>query len=175
MKKSYKYFLRSIILISFFSLSFKNIYAQNSSFSDNVKFGGGIGLGFSNDFFSGTIEPAALYQFNSQFALGVGLNFTYNSQKDFYKSTIIGGTLTGLYTPISNIQLSGEFQQLHVNRTYDNDRIFYDDEKYWFPALLLGVGYQTNNVTIGVRYDVLYDDDKSIYGSPWSPFIRVYF
>ncbi|QDO92999.1 alpha-ketoglutarate decarboxylase [Formosa sediminum] len=175
MKKNNEYFIKTTILILFFSLSFKNITAQNSSFNENVRFGGGIGLGFSNNFFSATLEPSALYQFNSQWALGVGLNFTYNSQKDFYKSTIIGGTLTGLYTPIPNIQLSGEFQQLHVNRKYDNAAVFYRDEKYWFPALLLGVGYQTNNVTVGVRYDVLYDDDKSIYGSPWSPFLRVYF
>ncbi|WP_299776812.1 alpha-ketoglutarate decarboxylase [uncultured Formosa sp.] len=175
MYKAHKYFVKSIILISFFSLSFKNIYAQNSSFSENIKFGGGLGLSFGNEFFSGTIEPSAIYQFNSQFALGVGLNFTYNSQKNFYTSTIIGGTLTGLYNPTPNIQLSGEYQQLYVNKKYDNDRILYADRKYWSPALLLGIGYQTNNVTVGVRYDVLYNDNKSIYASPWAPFIRVYF
>ncbi|WP_159021944.1 alpha-ketoglutarate decarboxylase [Formosa sp. L2A11] len=175
MKKSHAYFVKSIILIFIFSLSFKTITAQNATFNEKIKFGGGLGLSFGNEFFSGTIEPSAIYQFNSQFALGAGLNFTYNSQKDFYKSTILGGTLTGLYNPTPNIQLSGEYQQLHVNRKYDNDRILYSDEKYWSPALLLGLGYQTNNVTVGVRYDVLYDDNKNIYASPWAPFIRVYF
>ncbi|WP_235817896.1 alpha-ketoglutarate decarboxylase [Formosa haliotis] len=132
-------------------------------------------MSFGNEFFSGTLEPTALYQFNPQFALGAGINFTYNSQKDFYHSTILGGTLTALYNPISYLQISGEYQQLHVNRNYDNDRVLYQDEKYWAPALLFGIGFQTKNVTVGVRYDVLYDDYKSIYASPWAPFIRVYF
>ena len=170
-----KNIIRNTFLIIVFSLCFKNLHAQNSSFSDNVRFGGGIGLSFGNEFFSGTLEPSAIYQINPIFAVGAGLNFTYNSQKDFYKSTIIGGTLTALVNPFPNIQLSSEFQQLHVNRKYDNDRPLFNDEKYWSPALLLGIGFQTNHVTVGVRYDVLYDDDKSIYGTAWSPFIRVYF
>lgn len=172
-KNSCFYFDKSIILILFFSLFFKKINAQNSNLDKNIKFGGAFGLNIENDFFSSTIEPSVLYQFNNQFAFGTGLNFTYNSQKDFYKSTIIGGTLTALYNPTMNIQFSGEFQQLHVNRKYDND--FFRDEKYWSPALFLGMGYNTNNVTAGIRYDILYNEDKSIYSSPWSPFIRVYF
>ncbi|WP_434037069.1 alpha-ketoglutarate decarboxylase [Formosa sp. 4Alg 33] len=175
MIKNDLFIIKNVILILIFSLCFKNISAQNSYLSDNIKFGGGIGLSFGNEFFSGTLEPSAIYQVNPQFAFGAGLNFTYNSQKNFYKSTIIGGTLTALFNPIQTIQLSGEYQQLHVNRKYDNDRVLYKDEKYWSPALLLGIGYQTNNVTVGVRYDVLYDDDKSIYATPWAPFIRVYF
>ncbi|MGJ5641729.1 alpha-ketoglutarate decarboxylase [Formosa sp. S-31] len=148
--------------------------AQQSDFMSKVRFGGGIGLGFANDFFSASLEPSAIYQFNQQFAFGAGLNFTYNSQKDFYKSTIFGGTLTALYNPIPYLQLSADFQELHVSRKFDNN-FFYQDDDYWYPALLLGLGFQTNHVTMGVRYDVLYDDNKSIYGSAWVPFVRVYF
>jgi hypothetical protein len=30
-------------------------------------------------------------------------------------------------------------------------------------------------VTIGARYDVLFDNDRSLYGSAFMPFVRVYF
>lgn len=49
------------------------------------------------------------------------------------------------------------------------------NEHYWSPALLLGIGYTDRNFTVGIRYDVLYDNDKSIYASIWLPFVRVYF
>ncbi|MDW5289303.1 alpha-ketoglutarate decarboxylase [Formosa sp. PL04] len=175
MIKTSAYYIKNTFLIVVFSLCFKNISAQSSSISENIKFGGSIGLSFGNEFFSGTLEPMALYQINPQFALGVGLNFTYNTQKNFYQSTIIGGTFTTLYNPIPFLQVSAEFQQLHVNKNYENDKVLYPDEKYWIPALYIGLGYTSKNVTFGMRYDILYNDDKSIYASPWGPFIRVYF
>ncbi len=175
MKRTHYFFVKTLILSIIILGSFKSLNAQNSDFMSKVRFGGGIGLSFGNDFFSGSLEPTAIYQFNRQFALGVGFNFTYNSQKDFYQSTILGGTLTALYNPLDFLQLSAEYQQLHVNRNFDSDRVLYEDDKYWLPTLYLGVGYSTRNVTFGVRYDVLYDDDKSIYASAWAPFIRVYF
>lgn len=147
---------------------------QKSEFWRHVRFGGGIGLGFGDGFFSGTLAPSAIYEFNWQFALGVGLNFSYNTQKNFYKSTIVGGSLIGLYRPIEQIQLSAEFEEMNISRNYDR-RWDLQNENYWYPALYLGAGYSTRNVTIGIRYDVLYDRDKSIYADPWAPFVRVYF
>ncbi|MBT8273653.1 MAG: alpha-ketoglutarate decarboxylase, partial [Bacteroidia bacterium] len=67
------------------------------------------------------------------------------------------------------------FEQLHVNRNFDENFVSNLDDTYWYPALFLGAGYRTGNVTVGIRYDVLYDEDKSIYADPWIPFIRVYF
>ena len=37
---------------------------RSPNFWDNVRFGGGLGLGFGNDFFSGSITPSAIYQVN---------------------------------------------------------------------------------------------------------------
>jgi len=63
--------------------------AQNSNsatneFWQNVRFGGGIGLSFGDGFFSGTLAPSAIYEFNNQFALGIGLNGTYAKRKYIY-------------------------------------------------------------------------------------------
>ncbi|PNQ72033.1 alpha-ketoglutarate decarboxylase [Hanstruepera neustonica] len=169
------------ILVLLFFLSFQpSILAQNekSDFWNHVAIGGGIGLSFGSGFFSGTIAPSAIYRFNPQVAMGLGLNYTYNEDKDFYRSSIIGGSVIGFYNPIREVQLSAEFEQLNVNRNYYNTILNYDED-YWYPALFLGAGYSiiTGKVStaIGIRYDVLYDRDKSIYAEPWAPFIRVYF
>lgn len=174
--KPYKKLLIFLLLTTISLNSYSQIRtAQSSSdFWDHVRFGGGIGLSFGDNFFSGTLAPSAIYEFNPMFALGVGLNGTYNSQKNVYKSTVLGGSLIGLFNPIPEIQLSAEFEELNVSRNWD-DRLDIANENYWYPALFLGAGFRTHNVAVGIRYDVLYDKYRSIYANAWAPFIRVYF
>lgn len=151
-----------------------NAQQNNGDFWNSVRFGGSVGLSFGDGFFSGTLAPSAIYEFNNQVALGIGLNGTYNSQKDFYKSTIFGGSIIGLFTPINKIQVSAEFEELNVSRKWEDD-LGIADENYWSPALFLGAGYRNGNVTIGVRYDVLYNENKSVYANAFMPFVRFYF
>ncbi|WP_338731916.1 alpha-ketoglutarate decarboxylase [Mangrovimonas cancribranchiae] len=168
--------MKNTALVVLFCIGLLSANAQehSSNFWQHVRFGGGIGLSFGDGFFSGTLAPSAIYQFNSQFALGVGLNGTYNSRKDYYKSTILGGSVIGLYHPIKELQISTEFEELNVSRNWENN-LNIKDQNYWYPALFVGAGYRTRNVTVGIRFDVLYDEDKSIYADPWMPFVRVYF
>lgn len=147
---------------------------QTSYFWDQVRFGGGLGLSFGDGYFSGTIAPSAVYQFDTNFALGFGLNATFNKQNSVYKSTILGGSLIGLFNIVNALQLSAEFENLNVNRTYDVN-LNIGKENFWVPALFFGAGYRNGNVTLGVRYDVLYDADNSIYADAWAPFLRFYF
>src|SRR5210317_382310 len=128
---------------------------KTNGFWNNVRFGGGIGLSFGDGFFSGTLAPSAIYEFNEMFAAGIGLNGTYNKREDFYKSTILGGSILALFNPIQEIQLSSEFEQLHVSRNFDQNFIGVNDDDYWYTALFLGVGYRTGHVTVGLRYDIL--------------------
>ncbi|SIQ22148.1 alpha-ketoglutarate decarboxylase [Maribacter ulvicola] len=146
---------------------------NNTDFWSNVRFGGSIGLGFSNNGFNGSIAPSAIYQFNEQFATGASLSFNYAK---FHNDKLLayGGSVLSLYNPISPIQLSAEFEQLRINRTIATRTIDLKDN-YWLPAFFIGVGYSSRNVTFGLRYDVLYDDNKSIYGNALMPFVRVYF
>lgn len=153
-----------------------SIYSQQESdFWQQVRVGGSIGLGFGNGYFSGTLAPSAIYEFNDQLAAGLGLNGTFYNRKDYYRATILGGSILGLYNPIREIQLSVEFEELNVNRDWDSRYFPYEDDNYWYPALYLGVGYRAQNVTMGIRFDILYDDDKSIYGTSWMPFVRFFF
>ncbi|MEM7085163.1 MAG: alpha-ketoglutarate decarboxylase [Bacteroidota bacterium] len=176
--------VRGLLLGCFFLSSVLNAQENPSTFWQNVRFGGGIGLSFGNGFFSGTLAPSAIYDFNEQFSAGVGLNGTYNTLKPTdrnfgYSSTILGGSILTLFNVIPEIQLSSEFEQLYVTRKYDTGNTdtlaVVEDDRYWYPALFLGAGYRTNNVTVGIRYDVLYDEGRSIYANAWAPFFRVYF
>ncbi|MGV6830131.1 MAG: alpha-ketoglutarate decarboxylase [bacterium] len=169
-----------LALLICFLTSAENLNAQEhtklpSEFWSKVRFGGGIGLGFGNGFFSGSLSPNAIYDFNPYFSAGVGLNGIYASQRNIAKSTIVGASIIGLANPYPEIQISGEFEQLFVSRNFDQNFVSNPDEDYWYPALFLGAGYRTGNVTVGARIDVLYDEDRSIYTSPWLPFVRVFF
>jgi len=177
MKMPSKYYIKLTLIGA--TLSFipfiMNAQESQDSFWNNVKFGGGLGLSFGDRFFSGTIAPSAVYEFNSQFASGIGLNATYAKQRDLYRSTILGASIITLFNPLEELQLSTEFEELNVNRDFDENFVANADDNYWYPALYLGAGYRTGNITIGIRYDVLYDNDKSIFANPWMPFFRVYF
>ncbi len=165
-----------IFMVAGIFLGLSSAFCQNNStrFEENLRFGGGIGLSFGDGFFSGSLAPSAIYEFNDQFAAGIGLNGTYASLKNNYTATILGGSVIALYNVIPEIQLSAEFEELNVNRNYKFG-IEKLRESYWYPALFMGLGFHNNNVTIGIKYDVLYEKDESIYASAFIPFVRVYF
>jgi hypothetical protein len=176
MKKTGFNYVGKVILILLFFILANDSKAQNqqNEFWQHMRFGGGIGLSFGDGFFSGTLAPSAIYQFNEQFAAGLALNGTYASLKNQYDATILGGSILALYNVIPEIQLSAEFEELHVNRNYKY-YVGEFSENYWYPALFLGIGFHSNNFTLGIRYDVLFDNDKSIYANAFAPFVRVYF
>jgi len=175
--KHYKRIILIIIII--FTFSYPSSAQRNDSndtnFWGNVQFGGGIGLNFGNGFFSGALAPSAIYRHNTYVSTGIGLNFQYSSQKDVFKSTVLGGSVIGLFNPYRELQISTEFEQLYVNRDFDEQFVSNVDNSYWYPALFIGAGYRQGNVTFGIRYDVLYDEDKSIQNQAWMPFVRFWF
>lgn len=163
-----------VFVLLFLGSNLSNAQDTTNEFWKNVRFGGGLGLNLGNGFFSATVAPSAIYEFNDKFALGVGLNATFNNQKDVFKTTVLGGSAIGLYNVIQEIQLSAEFEQLNVSRRYDI-RVNAQDTNYWSPAIFFGIGYRSGNATFGIRYNVLHDSSKSIYIDPWVPFVRFFF
>ena len=147
--------------------------AQKSTFWSKVRYGGGIGFNFSNGGFNGTISPSAIYQFNDYVAAGIGANvnfYKFNNQKFW----AYGPSAVVLANPIPQIQISGEFEQLRVNSSFQTTTGTLEDD-FWSPALFIGAGYRTQFATVGIRYNVLYDSTDSIYLNAWTPFVRVYF
>ncbi|MBT8297122.1 MAG: alpha-ketoglutarate decarboxylase [Maribacter sp.] len=167
-----QYLFLFVILIGFTAMG-QNPNAK-SDFWNHVYYGGGIGLSFTNGGFNGSISPSAIYRVNEQFATGLSLNLNY-SQFNNDKFFAYGGSILTLINPVPFLQLSGELEQLRINRTISNVGFANIEDNYWSPALFLGMGFVTQNITFGMRYDVLYDNTRSIYANAWMPFVRVYF
>ncbi|SNR23902.1 hypothetical protein [Flavobacterium sp. ov086] len=168
-----------ILIVSFSSSTIaqqKYVIDNSNHFWEKVQFGGGLGLGIGSGYTDISVMPSAIYNVNEILAVGVGLQFGYLSSKNYYDSFVYGGSLVTLVNPIPEIQLSAELEQVRVNTDYDSTpyRPSYSDN-YWNTALYLGAGYRTGSVTIGARYDVLYNAETSLYGSGFMPFVRVYF
>jgi hypothetical protein len=161
------------------NLNAQNILApsqkQHNPFWENVSFGGGLGLNFGNGFFYGSISPSAIYNFNQYFSAGLGLSYAYlDDKRNDYRLSAYGGSIIALFNPIREIQLSAELEGLQVDQTF----LFSEGnikDNYFQEALFLGLGFRTGNVTIGARYNVLYNKNRNIYGSALMPFVRVYF
>ncbi len=170
-----KVLIISLAFFTFSIFSFGQANDEPQNFWDRVQYGGGVGLNFGNGFFSGMLAPNALYRFNPYVATGTGLNFQYSSFRNDFNSTVLGGSVIGLFNPSQEIQFSTEFEQLYVSRNIED--AFNGDikDKYWYPALFLGIGFNNGNVTFGIRYDVLYDPNKSIQPEAWMPFVRFWF
>jgi hypothetical protein len=180
-----------ILKTFFYTLVFLNsalLFSQQDSipkakhdFWKKVQFGGGLGLAVGNGFTNISVSPMGYYNFNKTYSVGVGLTGSYVAQEQNpsnfnslgYKSTIFGGSLIGLVNPIEEIQLSAELEQLRVTRNFDDDFLY--DDSFWNTALFLGAGYRTQNITLGLKYNVLHKDDNHVYPQAFVPFIRLMF
>lgn len=181
MQKNFANNLTFLLLIVFFISANNLVYSQNakenntkSNFWDNVQFGGGFGLGIGNGYTNITLAPSGIYNFNDYVSVGLGVQYSYVKDRDFYQSNMYGGSVIGLFNPIREIQLSAEVEQLRVNTDFETNFGTVSDN-FWNTALFLGAGYRTNNVTLGVRYNVLHKDGEGVYADALMPFIRIYF
>ena len=161
--------MKKILLILVFSCSFTLVAQQKSDFWDNVRFGGGFSLSFGNQTTIG-ISPSAVYDFNNGFSLGTGFTYIYSEIGDF-TTNVYGASIITLYQiPHVGIQLSGEFEQSFAKQSDS-----FGATNRNFPALYLGAAYNRGRFAFGFRYDVLYNENKSVYASPFSPIVRFYF
>ncbi len=135
-----------------------------------------FGLGFGLNFVGGTsvsLSPNLTYQVSDKISAGAGLLFNYTAIKDLQNTTTIGANIIGNYYPIDKLLTTLEFAEMHVNRNvlYTNIK-----DNFWDSALFVGVGYQiTPKISVGGKYNLLYDKDKSVYSSPLVPFVNISF
>ena len=181
MKKNFvinlTFLLTIVVLFSFKPEIFAQVTPENKTKSDfwkHVQFGGGLGLGFGSGYTDIMVAPSAIYNFNQYVSAGLGVQYNYVKQRDLYKANMYGGSMIALFNPIEEIQISTELEQLRVNRTF-NDSFGSDSQDFWNTALFVGAGYRNENVTIGIRYNVLHKDRDNIYAEAFMPFVRIYF
>lgn len=170
--KSTKY-MKSTFLAFFVAIfCIQDVCAQNASpVSDRIHYGGTLGLSIGSGFTNIVVAPSVIYDVNQYFSAGAGLQGSYVSWKNNFESYIYGASLIGLVNPIEQVQLSAELEQLRVNTTYEDNF----EDNFWNTALFVGAGYRTNNVTVGVRYNVLFKERNNVYNEAFMPFIRFYF
>lgn len=165
--------IKQTISILIFSLMLMDtISAQESSFDwGKVRYGGRINLGFSNTTTNIILAPSAVYPLSDKFSLGGSISFGYTSFKSSdSKLYNYGASLLSYYNPFRELQLSVELEQTFVNQTTGNFKNNFD-----FLALYIGAGYRFGNVIAGIRYDVLYNENKGLYASPFGPFVQFSF
>jgi len=162
------------LLFSFNVLSAQgpaNSPKQTNDFWNHVQFGGGIGLNFSSGYTDVFFAPSAIYNFNPIVALGVGLNINYVASNNYYSSFVYGVSTLVLVNPIPQIQFSIGLNESRVN--YQEEGFSNYSEDYWDTSLIIGAGYRTGNVTIGIGYNVLQNNRYD--SEPFVPFVRAYF
>lgn len=179
------FFSCCLMIFSNLAAAQDSISAHQSDFWQRVHFGGGFGAAFGSDYSNFALSPGAVYELNRYVGIGLGLQASYvkvdgeynpfDDTPTNYKSWIYGGSVIGLFNVIEEVQLSLEVEQVRVNTTfaYPDEPEFKDN--FWNTALFVGAGYHAENVTLGVRYNLLFDKDKSVYYEPFMPFVRVYF
>ena len=107
-------------------------------------------------------------------SLGAGVVGSITNYKNHYTTGIVGISVISLFNPINNVQLSAEIEQLRVNtqiQLIPNPIT----NNYWNTGLYVGAGYRKGNITLGARYNLLFDKDKSMYSDALMPFVRLYF
>ena len=179
MKKNHHLTLFRTLLVLLFLSLFSTTSAQGpssmpnqpSNFWRNVQFGGGIGLNFSSGYTDVFLAPSAIYNFNPTVALGAGLNLNYVSSNNYYSSVVYGISTIVLINPIPEIQFSVGLNESRVN--YQEEGFSNYSEDYWDTSIVVGAGYRTGNVTIGIGYNVLQNDRYDT--EPFVPFVRAYF
>ncbi|WP_299013705.1 hypothetical protein [uncultured Polaribacter sp.] len=145
-------------------------FSQKSDFWEHVQFGGGFTLNFANNQTNIGIAPSAIYNFDNGFALGASVNYLHSKINDF-TTNLYGASLISLYQTKFGFQLSGEFDYNFANQQILGG----GTTNLNFPALHLGVAYNQGRFAVGLRYDVLYDENNSVFASPISPVVRFYF
>ncbi|QTD37796.1 hypothetical protein JL193_00335 [Polaribacter batillariae] len=146
-------------------------FSQKTDFWDNVQYGGGFTVGFGNNQTTVGIAPSAIYNFNNGFSLGTGVNYLYSKINDF-TTNVYGASIISLYQTNFGIQFSTDLDYYFAKQTNFSSN---NSVKTNFPALHLGVAYNQGSFAVGIRYDVLYDKNKSVFASPFSPVVRFYF
>lgn len=160
-----------LIFVSAAAIAQRDVF-DNAKLSERLYFGGGLGLNggtdsYGNRYFYVGLYPIVGYMVNSQFSVGMGINYQYYSYPDWdqeihqygfspfvrynFGQLFLYAEYALLNTPVYNIN-SG------VRKTYDR--------------LLLGAGFSQplggrGALNVMGLYDVLWNRSEYAFASPW--------
>lgn len=137
-----------------------------------------FGMGFGLNFVGGTnisLAPNLNHVVSDKITFGVGLQYNYSAIKNLQNTSTFGGTIGTFYSPIKKLTTLLEFAELNVTTKTETPEGETKDN-YWDTALFVGAGFNiTNKISVGAKYNMLYDEDESVYTSPIIPFVNISF
>jgi hypothetical protein len=140
---------------------------KSSDFWQNVQFE--VELVYWSNYTDISLAPSAIYNFN-EYSFGSWSQYTYLKKK----ITMLPNLWWQYYRVIQSHTCNPTFCWIRgtcININLDGTSS--NSQDYWNTGLFRA-GYRSGNATIGARYNVL-NDTNNIYGSPFMPFVRVYF
>jgi len=144
---------------------------KDNKFAERLVKGGNFYINFWGDVFEINVNPILGYKVNEDFLVGVGMFIDYqNSNYYQFSSTILGGKVFARYFIYNNLFTQAEFEKLRISLKYNYNS---NANVYFYDGLYVGLGYnfgeyRNSGVTIMVLYDLLYNEENSIYQSPIS-------
>ncbi len=141
----------------------------NGNFFDKVFVGGNFGLQFGNVTFI-DVSPLVGYRFTNRFSAGPGITYRYFKLRGFEGTSTYGGSLFARH--IIGSQFFAQVQYESLNTVYPSLDTPNALERGWVPGFFLGGGIfqplgRKGAVTLAAMYNLIYDNVRSPYGSPW--------
>lgn len=167
--------MKNITLFIIFTLFSLGVVAQRIEIPKDSepspwRFGGGIGLAIGNNSTGIHISPSAGYMVAENVEIGSTLAYTYNKYRDYRFNVFSGGLFTN-YHIIPELFTKAHYEYYTGNRDTNGISDNFNESVLW-----LGAGYQNQGrvrFQTGIMYNILYDEDDSIFSSPWRPFAGV--
>ncbi len=139
---------------------------KKSSFDKTkLEFGGNFGLQFG-DYTLVNISPQVGYKFSKYVSAGLGLGYTYSSQKYYTEKDKYSAFTFGAYSriyPVDFLILSVQPEVSRVWRSVEDNGSKYSDS-HVAPSFLIGGGIRYQNIAFLLQYDVV-QNKYSPYGN----------
>jgi hypothetical protein len=148
---------------------------EKPSIFDRMYFGGGFSLSFGT-ITSVYVSPVIGYMITRSLSGGVGITYQFYKDDRFdYQTNMYGGKLflrQNFHLLKLPLFLYAEYESLNFEygEVLPNYEIRYTRD--WVPSMFLGGGFfqsfgRRGGFTITAMYNVIYDDLRSPYNSPW--------
>lgn len=149
---------------------------STSDFLERLRFGGNMGLSFSENFTYLNLSPRVYYLATEKLWLGTGMTFIWTkydlNPPPYDEQFVWGFNLSSQYMLVGPLFLQAEYEPLSFEGyKVDNGQIV-GKERFWAHGLMLGGGVAQQAgrgmVFMSVMYNVLWVDEyNSYYSSPW--------
>lgn len=168
---------RILVLACFIAFVSSPLMAQryvdeNSSFSERLYFGGGLGFTSSSYATVLNLSPSIGYMFTPKFSSGVGVIYQYVNYKSIDINTHnYGGRLFSRYNITPQFFAYGEYELLNYEFPTANGSE-YGTVRELSPSLFVGAGYfqpfgRRGGISFMFLYNLIYDEDNSSYPRPY--------